>query len=145
MTGRAPNGPAVVVRSLAEAEAALTAAAALGRPVTLLSAENAAASVGPRWFAALVAEARARHPEAEVSAILDCGDGPGSVAAALRLGFTRIRYAGRGRAAEAVAAMAAERGATLLSRRPPALDPANEPDLHTACLAWLSARRDDCL
>ena len=132
MTGRA-----IVVRSLAEAEAALAAATALGVPVTLLSAENAASSVGPLWFRALIAQAGAAYPEARVSAILDCGDRPGSAAAALRLGFTLIRFAGRGRAGEAITAIAAEAGAEILTRRPEALDLAGLPDLRAACEAWL--------
>ena len=132
MTGRA-----IVVRSLAEAEAALAAATARQVPVTLLSAENAANTVGPLWFRALIAQARTAHPGAQVSVILDCGDRPGSAAAALRLGFTQIRFSGRGRAREAIAAIAAEAGAEVLSRRPEALDLAGLPDPCAACETWL--------
>lgn len=134
MTGRA-----IVVRNLAEAEAALAAASDLRHPVTLLSAENAANTVGPLWFRELVAQARAAHPEAEVTAILDCGDAPGSVAAALRLGFTQIRFSGRGRAAQALAEIAAAQGATLLARRPQALDLQGSGDPAKACSAWLGS------
>ena len=134
MTGRV-----IVVRSLAEAEAALAAASALAAPVTLLSAEGAADSVGPLWFSELVAQARAAYPAAEVRAILDCGDSPGSAAAALRLGFETIRFGGRGRAAEALAAIADQYGATLLSRRPDALDLTDSRAPREACEAWLRA------
>ena len=137
MTSGTATGRAVVVRSLADAEAAAAAAAELQVPVTLLSCENATGTVGPLWFLALVEQTRSAYPQAQISAVLDCGDQPGSATAALRLGFRRIRFAGRGRAAEAVAAIAAEFGAELLARRPEALELTDSPDPRRAAEAWL--------
>ncbi len=34
------------------------------------------------------------HPEARVSALIDCGDQPGHVMAALRQGLKRVRFTG---------------------------------------------------
>ena len=53
-----PLPPAIVIHGLAHAEAAL-AAAELGAPVTLISAEAAAGYAGPPWFCAFIEEVRA--------------------------------------------------------------------------------------
>jgi IMP dehydrogenase len=59
---------------LEHARAAVTAAAALGVPVTLGSAAGAAGYAGPGWFKAAVDAAASEHPGAAVSAVLDCAD-----------------------------------------------------------------------
>src|ERR1700679_2915749 len=84
----------IIVHSLAHALAAVAAAETLNRPVTLASARGAALQVGPAWFKAVVDQARAAYPEVTVMAILDCGDQPGAVMAALRVGLTHLRFEG---------------------------------------------------
>src|SRR6185369_594464 len=56
--------PAILVHSLAQAVAALTAAYRAGRPVVLASAPDAGGYAGPGWFGGLIAAARASVPEA---------------------------------------------------------------------------------
>jgi hypothetical protein len=105
----------IVVHSLDQARAAVAAAAQLDVPVTLLSAAGAGAYAGPLWFKALVDAARHDHPEAAVTAMLDCADEAGTTLAALRAGIKHVRFTGpepmRARLAEIAAAL----GATIES------------------------------
>ncbi len=136
-----PVGKAITVISFAQAEAALAAAAALKLPVTLISAPDAAASVGPGWFDALVALARAEYPDVEVTAILDCGAAPGRALAALRHGLKAIRYDGP--SVERIADIARRSGARLVGERPPSLDLeaalGGDIDTESVCRAWLES------
>ncbi|MFQ5775893.1 MAG: class II fructose-bisphosphate aldolase [Kiloniellaceae bacterium] len=129
---------AIIVHSLEDARAAVAAAADLGVPVTLASAPGAAAYLGAPWFRELVALAVAEQPEVEVRAVLDCGDKPGHVLAALRQGVKRVRFTGRGSTAAMLAALAAEHGAELVTGRMRALDLLDEPDPRAACRRWLA-------
>lgn len=132
----APLPPAIVFHGLADAKAALAAAAALGMPVTLLSAPSAASYAGPGWFRAVVAQARAAHREAEAVAVLDCGDRPGHALAALREGVTAIRFSGK--TAHKIEDIAAQYGARVVRERPEALDLQDvSGDPVAACRAWL--------
>jgi hypothetical protein len=112
--------PAVVVHGVGQAEAALAAAGARG--VLLLSAPGAGGFAGAAWFLALVRAAAARHPSVAHLAALDCADAAGTALAALRHGARIVVLDGASPAFAAVAAAAAEAGATLLPARPPALD-----------------------
>ncbi len=131
-------GRAIIVHSLDHARAAVGAAAEAGVPVTLLSAEGAAGTVGAAWFREVVASASAAHPEVAVTAVLDCGDKAGHVLGALRLGLKRLRFTGRKATAEKLAQIAAREGATLINRRGQALDLLDVPDPAAACRKWLS-------
>ena len=62
--------------------------------MTLASAPSAALQAGPAWFKAVIDEASAAYPDVAVTAILDCGDAPGAVMAALRAGLTQLRFSG---------------------------------------------------
>ena len=84
----------IIVHSLAEARAAVTAAAELDVPVTLASAPEAAGYLGALWFRELVRMVSDEHPGVEVNAVLDCGEQPGHVMAALRQGLKRVRFTG---------------------------------------------------
>ncbi len=108
-------GPIVLVTD----RQACLAAVSAGRPVTLLSPENAAATLGPLWWRALAEAARARAT-APVADILDCGDAPGYAMAALRCGCRALVLA-PGPAFARVAAAATTIGATVLASRPPAM------------------------
>ncbi len=108
-------GPVVLVADFATAVEAVGA----GRPVTLLSAEGAAATLGALWWRALAdaAQARATAPMAD---ILDCADAPGHAMAALRCGCRALVLA-PGPGFARVAAAAASLGGTVLDTRPPAM------------------------
>ena len=84
----------IVIHSLDHARAALAAAAACGKEVTLASALGAALQAGPGWFKAVIEQASAAYPQVAVTAILDCGDQSGAVMAALRLGLKDLRFHG---------------------------------------------------
>jgi len=103
----------IIIHSLAQARAALAAAAELGVSVTLESAPAAGGYAGPGWWRALIDAARAAHPAADVSAVLDCGEEPGTALAALRAGVPRIRFTGAAETRERLAAIAAQRGAAV--------------------------------
>jgi hypothetical protein len=129
--------PAVVVHALADARAA----AAFGRPVTLLSAAGAALYTGIPWWQHLVVAIRRDRPGHDIHDILDCGDSPGLALEALRQGQSLIRLA-RGPAWDLVASRAAVAGASVLAARPPALDLAR-PGAAPALAAWLAVPPPD--
>lgn len=136
-------GRAVIIHSLEHARATLSAAAALGVPVTLASAPGAAAYVGSAWFQEVVRLARAEVPEAGASALLDCANRPGDVLAALRQGLAQVRFTGRKAVAAKLAAIAEAQGAELVTGRLRALDLRGSADPEAACRAWLSAGQGD--
>lgn len=98
-------------------DVALTLELAAGRPVALLSARGAAAYLGVAGFAALLAPHGAQG-----LAILDAADAPGHALEGLRAGFVRVALDAGLPGFEALAALAAGMGATLLPAPPPALD-----------------------
>ncbi|MGD9614160.1 MAG: hypothetical protein AB7H90_14465 [Alphaproteobacteria bacterium] len=120
-----PVGPAIVVHSLAQAVAALEAAAQAGRPVLLLSAVDAGLSAGAGWWREMVAAARDSVPAAQAvvqaAALLDCGDDAGAAQAALRAGVEAIVFSGPAEIVERLADIARQRGCRVLSGRPGAV------------------------
>jgi acyl-CoA reductase-like NAD-dependent aldehyde dehydrogenase len=87
--------PVIIIHSLAQAVAALTAAARAGRTVVLSSAPETGSYAGPGWFGALIAAARESVPEARFSALLDCGDNVGAALAAIRSEIEGVVFIGR--------------------------------------------------
>lgn len=77
-------------------------AAAPGETVILESAEGVAAYGGPAWFKAMTdiaiaefgRESGAASPPVTPRIVIDCGDDPGLVLAAIRHGFRHIRFRG---------------------------------------------------
>jgi len=146
--GREPRlsgtGKAITIHSLRHARAAAAAAAETGKPLLLVSAPAAAAYAGPAWFGAVARQVADEFPDAEITAILDCGDRPGHALAALRHGLKAIRYDGPGHAA--VADIAEQHDASVLRKRPRALDlydlPQSDDDarLKRACTSWLQEK-----
>jgi hypothetical protein len=132
--------PAIVVHGLPQALAALQAAADLDMEITLMSAPGAAAYGGPAWFMALAREAMAAVPNARASAVLDCGDKPGFVLAALRCGFASVRFSGPVDMASQLAAIAGQSGARILTGPVEALDLEGCGDVTAACRDWLAQR-----
>jgi hypothetical protein len=129
--------PPIVVHDLDQARAALAAAAALGRPVILRSAPDAAAYLGAGAFRAIVAAAQAAVPQAAVTAVLDCGDAPGLALGALRIGIPAVRLRAAPGVLARVADIAAQYGARLDSDDRPALDLKDAADPEAACRRWL--------
>ncbi len=123
----------IVIHSLDHARAALAAAAACGQDVTLASAPGAALQAGPGWFKSVIEQASEAYPQVAVTAILDCGDQPGAVMAALRLGFTDLRFHG---AAEFRAKLEGI-GAVFAPLAEASLDLREIAEPETACAAFL--------
>lgn len=134
--------PVFVVHSLAQAQAALSAAAEAGRPISLLSGGYLAWSA----FQALCAAAREAVPSAEAALIFDPGE---------RGGFAAEALSGSG-AAERPAALVfparhpqrallenltAQAGILLLPPIRRTCDLAGAKDPLAASRAWLASRR----
>jgi hypothetical protein len=120
LSERQAQNPIFVVHSLVHAIAALTAAAEVGRSITILSAPDAGIYAGPGWFKALTEAARSAVPKASALFILDCGDDPGAAQGAIRAGIAAVIFTGRSDVAERLTVIAAARGARLLTARPDA-------------------------
>ena len=114
------SDPTIIVHSLGHAVAALKAAAAAGRRVTLASAPGAGGYAGGGWFRGLVEAAREAVPEARFSALLDCGDEAGAALAALRSRVEGIVFIGRADVANRLADIARQRGVRFETVRPAA-------------------------
>lgn len=136
-----PDPPAVTVHDAGDAALALSLAGPRG--VLLLSAPGAAGSLGAPWFLAILAQARAAHPEVVHGAVLDCADAPGHALAALRAGLRDLVLDPACPGFAQVAAAAAELGGRLRAARPPALDFATldlrRPGARAKVAAWLAA------
>ena len=128
----------IVVHSFADARAALSAAAALGRDVTLTSAPGAGAYAGPGWFKALADEAKRAVPTAHCDTVLDCGAAPGFALAALQFGLKRVRFTGVEKARRRLQAIAAQFDAAIETESMPALDLRGVRQPEARCRAWLA-------
>jgi fructose/tagatose bisphosphate aldolase len=131
-------GRPIIVHSLAEARAAVAAAAELGVPVTLASAPEAAGYLGALWFRELVRMASEERPEVRVDAVLDCGDQPGHVMAALRQGLKRVRFTGPKSTAATLRNLASQYDAEIVTGALRAHDMADQAEPETACRRWLT-------
>ena len=132
---------AIIFYHLQQAECALAAAAALHRPLTLLTAPGAAAYGGPGFYLAMVEQARARHPGGLARAILDCGNDGAMAQMALALGWRCVVLRGRAAVRDKVSQIAAAYEAEVLPRAPKALDPGAEAaDITGQCRALLETR-----
>ena len=123
----------IVIHSFDHARAALAAAAACGKEVTLASAPGAALQAGPGWFKSVIEQAREAYPEVGVTAILDCSDQPGAAMAALRLGLKDLRFHGAPELREKLAGM----GAVFAPAAERFLDLREIKEPETACAAFL--------
>ena len=129
----------MVITSLAQARAALAAAADAGAALELWSAEGAAASAGAGWFKAVVEAARRAVPGVSSLAVLDCADMPGFALGAFRAGLEAVCFSGSAKVAAKLAQIARAQGSRLLRRRPRrALDLAGSLDPYAACCRWLA-------
>ena len=128
----------IVVHSLADACAALAAAASIGREVTLTSAADAGGYAGPAWFKACTEEAMRAVPDGRCDTVLDCGASPGIVLAALRLGLKHVRFNGNTEARRRLQEIATQLNATLETDDVPALDLRRVRHAEARCRAWLA-------
>ncbi len=132
------EGRAVTVHDLDHAKIALTAAAAAGKPVILLSAPAIAHAVGPLYFASLVRAARAAVPTAACAAILDCHRAAGRAMAAVRMGFDAVIYAGTPETVEKLTDIGEPYACEILTERPESLDLITQADPAEALRKWLA-------
>jgi hypothetical protein len=139
-------GRSIIIHSLEDARAALQAASELGTRLVLRSAPGAGSYGGVAWFERLVAAALAEFPAVEASAVLDCGDAPGHVLAAIRwtsqpgrvrliLGFT-----GDPETASRLVDIAGQSGLQLIRDVEPGLDLRDARDPLAACRDWLASK-----
>jgi acyl-CoA reductase-like NAD-dependent aldehyde dehydrogenase len=115
------RAPVIIVHSLAQAIAALKAAARADRPVVIAGPAGAGSYVGPGWFGALITTAREAVPNARFSALLDCGDDVGAALAAIRSEIDGIVFTGREDVARRLADIANQHGVRFVTDRPAAL------------------------
>ena len=113
--------PVIIIHSLTQAIAALSAAASAKRAIVLASAPDAGGYVGPGWFVALVTAARQEVPEARFIALLDCGDSVGAALAAIRAEVEGVIFTGRADAAGRLADIAQQQGVAFETERPAAV------------------------
>jgi fructose/tagatose bisphosphate aldolase len=130
--------PAIIVHDLAQARAALVAAAALEVPVALRSAPGAASYLGPAVFRAIIDAARAGGADADVVAVMDCGQDAGRALSALRHGIERVRVDLPPATVARIADIATCYGAAVDDEDVPVLNLLNCPDPAAACQKWLA-------
>ncbi|HEV2099466.1 MAG TPA: hypothetical protein VGR45_11160 [Stellaceae bacterium] len=85
-----------------------------------MSAAEAGVYAGPGWFRVLVEAAREAVPDANFSAILDCGDRAGAALAAIRAQIESVLFIGREDVALRLADIARQQGVRLITARPTA-------------------------
>ncbi len=106
-------GEPAVVRDWRQTKAALEAARNTGVAPVLLTPENAAATYGAGYLAALQDRAREEFPDVAFTLIVDCGDTPGYALACLRAGVAKISMSTHN---EKIADIARQMGAELVRR-----------------------------
>jgi acyl-CoA reductase-like NAD-dependent aldehyde dehydrogenase len=110
--------PVILIHSLAQAIAALSAAARSGCPVVLASGPSAGGYAGPGWFGSIIAAARQAVPGARFSAFLDCGDNVGAALGAIRAEVEGVIFTGRPDVARRLADIAQQHGVRFETDRP---------------------------
>ncbi|MBX9945442.1 MAG: hypothetical protein K2Y40_15270 [Reyranella sp.] len=106
-------GEPLVVRDWRQMKAVLTAAREARQAPLLLTPENAAATYGAGYLAALQERARAEFPDVAFTLVVDCGDTPGYALACLRAGVAKISMSSPN---EKIADIARQMGAELVRR-----------------------------
>ncbi len=127
----------IVFHTLDHARAALTAATRAGAPVILRSAPGASAYAGAQYLKALVDQAAAEFPDADVTAAIDCGDDPGHAQGALRIGWKTLLFDGPEDMRAKIADIATQQGARLVGDTGETLDLLDLPDSEGACRNFL--------
>jgi len=129
---------AFIVYDRDHALAVATVSAEMGTPVRLYSPSHGAAALGADVFQAIVSEARDAFPEADLSAVLDCGDEPGTALGAIRHGIEAISLAAEPDVRHRVADIAAQSGTKIVGRATEALDMSGSTDPAGDIRTWIS-------
>lgn len=142
MTGRSgPSnpGPVVIVHHIQQVRRAVAAAVAAQRPITLLSAPDAAAAIGPAVFQSMIDVVLAENPSlpAAIDAVIDCGSDPGHALKALREGCKRLRIDADDTVLAKLRDMAGADGLVLAGGPLPALDLSDFANTDAVLLNWL--------
>ena len=130
--------PQIVVYALADACAALQAAAKQNTEITLVSPAGFA---GPGWLNELVAQARDAVPGAAFDSVLDCAGEAGLALAAIREGVEAICFDGPDDVRAKIEDIATQAGCAVVEiDYEHALDLDQSANASTACRDWLAAK-----
>ena len=139
-----PPRPQIVVYALADACAALQAAAGQNMAITLVSPPGAAGFAGPGWFREVVAQARDAMPGVAFDSVLDCASEAGLALAAIREGVEAICFGGPDDVRAKIEDIAAQAGCAVTEiGYTHALDLDQCADAPTACRDWLALKSAD--
>ena len=127
----------LIVHDLPQALAALAAAKKLEQAITLRTPFGAASCAGAGYFQKVAEIAQHEYPEVDVHFVLDCGTSPGHALGAIRIGWKRIRLAGKKVALAKVVGIAAQAGASLDDEDAPVLDLLETLEPEKAAIEWL--------
>ncbi len=139
--GCQPNRRAFIIHGVDDARAVLTAASPTGEPVALWSGPGAAAYIGAPMFREIIDAATSEFAAIDAIGVLDCGRDPGFALAAFRHGIEFVWVDFPPATLFRVANIARQTGATIIRKRPPALDLAGCTEPIAACRNWLSKPR----
>lgn len=109
------SAPTIIVYSLEQATAAVSAAGERGQKILILSAPGAASSMGAAVFKSLTDLLREEFPDENFTAAIDCGADAGHALAAIRQGIRAVVLSDCCPARERVADIARQNGAHMLS------------------------------
>ena len=112
----------------------------LGVAITLFSASDAAASMGPAWFRNVARDVAQAYPDLDFEAVLDCGDAAGYALGALRAGVETIRFSGNASASGKIREIAEMHGARVARQPSQILDTRRAQDTEVALRKWLAAK-----
>lgn len=137
MSACAAESVAVEVASLETASIAARLSVETHTPLLLISTPDAAAQGGALWFLEIVRQVENSVPQADLAAVLDCGEGAGYALQALECGLAGLIYRGQGPAVARLRELADAHGARFLTQPPRALFLDDQPDPEAACRAWI--------
>ena len=130
----------ILFHSLAHARVACTATVDARATLTLRTAPGAAAYAGSQYLKAIVDRVMAEYPDIRVTPVIDCGDDPGIVMGALRIGWMSVAFSGPPPARDKLADIAEQYGAALVTEdvQGEVLDLLDHPDPEDACRQFLA-------
>lgn len=102
------------VQDYSECLQAFALAATENTPLTLTLPQGAAHSLGLLYIQQLFAKASETYPQVTYYFTCDCGDDAALAQAALRMGFTHLRYTGDATSTAKLADIAGQYGAVLV-------------------------------
>ncbi len=112
------------------------AAAASGRPVTVLTPVNAGRYAGSAYYFEMLRLVETEFPAARLRAVLDCGDDAAIALAALDLGWRAVILRGNATARARVGDIANRLKSEVLARRPAAVELSQQDDPAAYCRAY---------